>query len=90
MFYGSSVENAVAEDPAVLADSNIAHMGTSMPGQKVPDFMITVGDNSVGVDITGPSPGAMTDHLGRSYIDSPYQVLTYDAPSDDFLAEVFR
>jgi len=89
MFYGSSVENAVAADPAVLADENIAHLGSSMPGQPVPDFNIAGPDRAFGVDITGPSRTAWLEHLGRFYIESPYQILTYDAPTGDFLAEVF-
>ncbi|MEW1860705.1 ricin-type beta-trefoil lectin domain protein [Streptomyces sp. NPDC088194] len=90
MFYGSSVESAAAADPAVLADGNISHLGNAMPGQPVPDFNITVGDQTFGVDITGPSRGSWADHMGRSYITSPYQIMTYDAPSDEFLAQVFR
>ncbi|MFC9932300.1 polymorphic toxin-type HINT domain-containing protein [Streptomyces sp. NPDC127190] len=89
-FYGSSVESAVADDPAVLADGNISHLGNAMPGQKVPDFHITVGNKTFGVDITGPSRTAWSSHMGRSYITSPYQIMIYNAPSNEFLAQVFR
>ncbi|MGW2251393.1 RICIN domain-containing protein [Kitasatospora sp. NPDC001660] len=90
MFYGSSVESAVAADPAILADANITHLGNSMNGQEVADFNITVSGNVFSVDITGPSRTAWVDHLKRPYISSPYQIMTYDSPTDEFLAEVFR
>ncbi|WP_406725816.1 polymorphic toxin-type HINT domain-containing protein [Streptomyces sp. GD-15H] len=40
MFIGSDIEKAAANNPSVLADPNIRHMGTSAPGQSVPDFTI--------------------------------------------------
>jgi hypothetical protein len=90
MFYGSSVENAVANDPAVLADGNISHLGTSMPGQKVPDFTISADGKTFNMDITGPSESSLNSHLARPYINDPSQVLTYPSPSLQFLKDVFK
>jgi hypothetical protein len=90
MFYGSSVENAVANDPAVLADGNISHLGTSMPGQKVPDFTISADGKTFNMDITGPSESSLNSHLARPYITDPSQVLTYPSPSLQFLKDVFK
>jgi hypothetical protein len=90
MFYGTSVENAVANDPAVLADDSISHLGTSMPGQKVPDFTITADGQTFNMDVTGPSESSIDSHLARPYISDPSQVLTYPAPSNQFLSDVFK
>ncbi|WP_030655266.1 MULTISPECIES: ricin-type beta-trefoil lectin domain protein [Streptomyces] len=90
MLYGSSVESAAAADAAIIGDANISHLGNSMPGQSVPDFHIEVGGNTFGVDLTGPSRTAISEHMGRSYITSRHQTMTYDSPSDEFLAEVFK
>ncbi|MFD5425603.1 polymorphic toxin-type HINT domain-containing protein [Streptomyces sp. NPDC127084] len=90
MFYGSSVESAIAADPAILADGNIVHLGNSMPGQAVADFNIAADGKTFGVDITGPSASSWAEHMNRPYITNPYQILRYEAPSDAFLAEVFK
>lgn len=90
MFYGSSVENAVANDPAVLADGSITHLGTRMPGQKVPDFTISAGGKTFHMDITGPSESSLKSHLARPYVTDPSQVLTYPSPFDQFLKDVFK
>ncbi|MFR9800602.1 hypothetical protein ACL02U_32605 [Streptomyces sp. MS06] len=90
MFVGSDIENAIAEDAAVQADPNIAHLGTSQPGQAVPDFHILDGGAEVGIDITGASRTSIGEHLARSYVESRAQILDYPSLSDDFLAEVFK
>ncbi|MFD5489068.1 MULTISPECIES: polymorphic toxin-type HINT domain-containing protein [Streptomyces] len=90
MLYGSSAESAAAADAAIIGDANISHLGNSMPGQSVPDFHIEVGGNTFGVDLTGPSRTAISEHMGRSHITSRHQTMTYDSPSDEFLAEVFK
>jgi hypothetical protein len=90
LFYGSALEKAVAENPLVEGDPNIEHLGTSAPGKSVPDFIVTDGSNEVNFDVTGPSTSALRAHLNRAYIDTPSQVLTYTAPSFEFLAEVFQ
>jgi hypothetical protein len=90
MFYGSDVENAVANDPAVLANRAITHQGTQNTGQVVQDFTISANGKTFHVDVTGPSESALRDHLGRPYITDPSQVLTYPAPSNQFLKDLFK
>ncbi|MBW8482525.1 polymorphic toxin-type HINT domain-containing protein [Actinomadura parmotrematis] len=90
VFYGSVVESAVAGHPGVVADGNITHMGNAMPGQAVPDFEIRANGRTFSVDITGPSEGSWRDHWSRPYITSPFQIMTYGHPSDDYLDDMFR
>ncbi|MER7309884.1 Teneurin-1 [Streptomyces griseoluteus] len=66
---GTSIESAVANDPAVLADSSITHLGNSMRGRAVPDFQIETANGPFNVDITGGSKTSIADHLKRSYLE---------------------
>ena len=86
-FAGTSIENAVARDPEVMADPNIQHLGTSRPGQRVGDFEI--GDGII-VDITGASDTSIKAHLRRPYIDHRDQIITYRSLTFDELREIFR
>ncbi|MGW2696099.1 LamG-like jellyroll fold domain-containing protein [Streptomyces sp. NPDC001296] len=86
MWAGSALENAVAQDPEVLADSNITHLGTSEPGKKLPDFVI--GD-SYNVDVTGASKTSIAEHMGRDYYEHPDQLMTYPTLKGPDIAEIF-
>ncbi|WP_354670079.1 DNRLRE domain-containing protein [Streptomyces sp. S.PNR 29] len=89
MFIGSDIEKAAANNPAVLADPNIRHMGTSAPGQSVPDFTIQDGTNVVNIDVTGASATSISEHLRRDYIDSREQILDYPTVSDSYVDDIF-
>jgi RHS repeat-associated protein len=88
MFAGSDIEKAVARDPAIAGDPNITHLGTSRPGQAVPDFKI--GDGGYGVDVTGGSASSHATHMGRPYIDHSDQIMQYPTLSPDVLKEIFK
>lgn len=88
MFAGSEIEKGVADDPAVRGDPNIAHLGTSSPGQRVPDF--TIGNGGYNVDVTGGSASSLSTHLGRSYIQHADQVMQYPTLSPSVLKEIFK
>jgi hypothetical protein len=90
MYLGSVIENQIAADAAVQGDANIAHLGTSAPGQAVADFVITDGSKSVNIDITGGSATSISDHLGRAYVVSRAQILDYSSFDDAFLDQVFN
>ncbi|WP_228039807.1 golvesin C-terminal-like domain-containing protein [Streptomyces chromofuscus] len=89
MFIGSDIEKAAANNPAVFADPNIRHMGTSAPGQSVPDFTIQDGTDVVNIDVTGGSATAIADHLRRDYIDSRGQILDYPTVADSYVDDIF-
>jgi RHS repeat-associated protein len=86
MWAGSALEKAVAQDPEVLADSNITHLGTSEPGKKLPDFVI--GD-SYNVDVTGASKTSIAEHMGRDYYEHPDQLMTYPTLKGPDIAKIF-
>ncbi len=86
-FVGSDIEKTVAADPAIAADSNITHQGSSQTGQKVPDFVIGDGNN---VDVTGASQSSIDKHLGRDYYDHPDQLITYPTVPQSKLKDIFR
>ncbi|WP_369034861.1 SpvB/TcaC N-terminal domain-containing protein [Streptomyces adonidis] len=89
-FIGSDIEKATAQNPAVVADPNITHMGTSAPGQKVADFKIKDGDEYVNIDVTGSSATSIRDHLNRDYITTRDQILDYPSVSDQYAKDVFQ
>jgi hypothetical protein len=90
MYLGSVIENQVAADAAVSGDSDIAHLGTTAPGQAVADFVITDGTNSVNIDVTGSSQSSISKHLGRAYIESRDQILDYSSFDNAFLDDVYK
>ncbi|REH51886.1 RHS repeat-associated protein [Kutzneria buriramensis] len=90
MFVGSNIENAVASDPAVLSDPNITHLGTSMPGQSVPDFHISTGDGEFPVDVTGGSQSSVNGHLQRPYITHRSQIIDYPSIPKAKLNDIFK
>jgi hypothetical protein len=82
MFFGTILEKTfVANDPEVLADPNITHLG----GKNQPDFVISSPDGPVNIDITGGSASSIQSHMLRPYYDIVGQLITY--PSFD-LAEI--
>jgi len=85
MWAGSALENAVANDPEVLADANIVHQGTANPGQAVADFVI---GGKYNVDVTGDSATSIRVHEGRDYYDHPDQILTYPTLSNDEVGQI--
>ncbi len=88
MFAGSEIEKGAANDPAVLGDPNITHLGTSSPGQQVPDFKI--GSGGYGVDVTGGSSSSFSSHMGRPYIDHGDQIMQYPSLSPGDLSQIFK
>lgn len=90
VFFGSSIENAVAADPAVANNPDITHLGTSAPGSSVADFKIRVGGKTILLDVTGSSRTAIASHLTRPYIENGNQLLLYPSATASFLAELFR
>jgi hypothetical protein len=89
-YVGTSIENAVADDPAVALNPDITHFGSGAPGTPVTDFRIQVGGETIDIDITGSSASSLASHLGRSYISSGDQLLLYPTLPRGFLNEVFR
>jgi hypothetical protein len=85
MWAGSALENAVARDPEVLADSNITHLGTAA-GREASDFVI--GDN-YNIDVTGNSRTSITDHMSRNYYQHPDQILTYSTLTPGEVATIY-
>ena len=66
MLFGTILEKTfVANDPAVLADSNITHLG----GSNQPDFVISSRGGPINIDITGNSASSISSHLARPYYD---------------------
>lgn len=89
-YIGTSIEKAMAADPAVVSDPDVLYMGSSRPGTPVADFKINIGGRSTTIDVTGPSPSSLSSHLSRSYIQNGSQLLLYPAPTQGFLDEVYR
>src|SRR5579884_3525995 len=88
MFVGSEIEKGAANDPAVLGDPNITHLGTSSPGQQVADFQI--GSGNYNVDVTGGSASSYNTHMNRPYIDHGDQIMQYPTISDADLKQIFK
>jgi hypothetical protein len=89
-YVGTSIEKALAADPAVASNPDIVYLGASQPGSPVPDFRIYVGSKPIDIDVTGSSPGSLTSHLSRSYIQDGTQLLLYPSLTKGFLAEIYR
>ncbi len=86
MFFGSILEKTfIANDPAVLADPNITHLG----GKSQPDFVISSPDGPINIDVTTNTPGEISKHLARSYYDIRGQLITYPSFGDGIFAEFF-
>jgi len=89
-YVGTSIENAVAADPAVASDPDIVHLGAASRGVPVTDFRIQVGGQRIDIDVTGSSGSSISDHLKRQYIQSGSQLLLYPSLGQGFLSEVYR
>ncbi|HZP54970.1 DUF6531 domain-containing protein [Actinocrinis sp.] len=88
MFVGSEIEKGAANDPAVIGDPNITHLGTSSPGQPVADFQI--GSGGYNVDVTGGSASSYNTHMNRPYISHGDQIMQYPTISDADLKQIFK